>query len=182
MSVCLWTLTGLLQLHPVIAVAAFVLSEVQPSQHLWLLPLEIPRQGEFIIVNYSSSNYFTPMITGFRKKKKTKKKHGLWKDPDDVRLPVWKIGCPLHFTPYCQDPEIHGLTGPEQLVAEGSWCCHSPALLSLKLQWWSRSWALSPTRTRIYMLAFHVHFCGFGFSWHLLDHKAWEVLSTSQAQ
>lgn len=70
MSVCLWTLTGLLQLHPVIAVAAFVLSEVQPSQHLWLLPLEIPRQGEFIIVNYSSSNYFTPMITGFRKKKK----------------------------------------------------------------------------------------------------------------
>ena len=41
------------------------------------------------------------MITGFQKNPKLE----LWKDPDDLRLPVWKTDRPsLRFTPYCQDP------------------------------------------------------------------------------
>lgn len=124
MSVCWWTLSGLLQLHPVIAVTVFVLYEVQPSQHLWFFLSEIYRQGECMGVNYGSSNYFIPVITGFHKKKNTS--HGLWKDLDDLRLPVWKTDhLSLPFTPSCQDPWSPGLPGPGlQRVTSAATCLH----------------------------------------------------------
>lgn len=83
----------------------------------------------------------------------------------------------LHLT--AKTPEVRGLTGPGQSVAEGDRRCYLPALLSPKRQWYSRTRALRPTGTRVCMLAFCVHFHAFGFSWHLYDPKAWEELSIS---
>lgn len=61
---------SLLQLHPV---TAFVLSKVQPSQHLWLSSLEKHRQEEFMVVNYGASNCLRSVITGFHKNNNNKK-------------------------------------------------------------------------------------------------------------
>lgn len=44
-----------LQLCPITTVTIFILSKVQPSQHLSLYLVEIHRQGELTVVNYGSS-------------------------------------------------------------------------------------------------------------------------------
>lgn len=59
-----------------------------------------------------------------QKKKNTS--HGLWKDLDDLRLPVWKTDhLSLPFTPSCQDPWSPGLPGPGlQRVTSAATCLH----------------------------------------------------------
>lgn len=181
MSVCLWTLTGLLQLYPVIAVTTFVLSEVQPSQHLWMLPLEIHRQREFMAVNYGSSNYFIPMITGFHKKegKKTPKnmeRHRWSQTPSSENRPSL-------FTFYILLPRpLKSVNSP----AQGTHRHRSQRVTSAatRLHFWAQR---SSSRAGhglsgqlgcwSYMLAFHVHFGGFWYSWHLHDPKAQKELN-----
>lgn len=171
MSVCLWTLTGLLQLHPVIAVTAFVLPEVQPSQYLWLLPLEIHRQGEVVVVNYGSSNYF---ITGFHKKRKA------W----TLERPRWsQTACLANklsfFAFYTLLPRPLKSMDSQ---AQASWL-QRMAGVATYLHSWAQSGSGRAGRrlsgTRVCMLAFCVHFRGFGFSCHLYDPKAQEELSIS---
>lgn len=178
MSVCLWTLTGLLQLYPVIGVTAFVLSEVQPSQHLWMLPLEIHRQREFMAVDYRSSNYFIPMITGFHKKEGKKK-------PKNMERPRWsQTPCsenrPSLFTFYILlprplksvDPQAQG-TQSQRVTSAATrlhfWARRSGGRAGHVLSGLLGCWSCT--------LAFHVHFCGFRFSWHLHDPKAQKELN-----